>query len=49
MMTAFHLVLFVLQIMDQAVSLGAPIIGLNDSGGARIQVLLVTALLCYLT
>ena len=23
--------------MDKAVSVGAPIIGLNDSGGARIQ------------
>lgn len=28
---------FVLQIMDQAVLVGAPVIGLNDSGGARIQ------------
>jgi len=26
------------QIMDQAVMVGAPVIGLNDSGGARIQV-----------
>uniref|UniRef100_A0A8C0H386 Propionyl-CoA carboxylase beta chain, mitochondrial n=1 Tax=Chelonoidis abingdonii TaxID=106734 RepID=A0A8C0H386_CHEAB len=26
-----------LQIMDQAVMVGAPVIGLNDSGGARIQ------------
>ena len=25
------------QIMDKAAELGAPIIGLNDSGGARIQ------------
>lgn len=25
------------QIMDQAVTVGAPVIGLNDSGGARIQ------------
>ena len=23
--------------MDQAMSVGAPVIGLNDSGGARIQ------------
>ena len=23
--------------MDKAISVGAPIIGLNDSGGARIQ------------
>lgn len=23
--------------MDKAVSVGAPVIGLNDSGGARIQ------------
>ena len=27
----------VCKIMDQAVLVGAPIIGLNDSGGARIQ------------
>lgn len=27
----------VLQIMDQAMLVGAPVIGLNDSGGARIQ------------
>ncbi len=27
------------QIMDQAMNVGAPVIGLNDSGGARIQVL----------
>ncbi len=27
----------VCKIMDQAVSVGAPVIGLNDSGGARIQ------------
>lgn len=26
-----------LQIMDQAMLVGAPVIGLNDSGGARIQ------------
>ena len=26
------------KIMDQAVMVGAPLIGLNDSGGARIQV-----------
>ena len=26
-----------LQIMDQAMMVGAPVIGLNDSGGARIQ------------
>jgi acetyl-CoA carboxylase carboxyltransferase component len=25
--------------MDQAMLVGAPVIGLNDSGGARIQVL----------
>ena len=25
------------QIMDQAMMVGAPVIGLNDSGGARIQ------------
>ena len=25
------------QIMDQAMLVGAPVIGLNDSGGARIQ------------
>lgn len=25
------------KIMDQAVMVGAPVIGLNDSGGARIQ------------
>ena len=25
------------KIMDQAVLVGAPVIGLNDSGGARIQ------------
>jgi Acetyl-CoA carboxylase, carboxyltransferase component (subunits alpha and beta) len=27
----------VFQIMDQAMLTGAPIVGLNDSGGARIQ------------
>ena len=27
----------IVQVMDQAVKVGAPIIGLNDSGGARIQ------------
>ena len=26
-----------LKIMDQAMLVGAPVIGLNDSGGARIQ------------
>ena len=26
-----------IQIMDQAMLVGAPVIGLNDSGGARIQ------------
>ena len=26
-----------LQIMDKAMDVGAPVIGLNDSGGARIQ------------
>ena len=26
------------KVMDQAVLVGAPVIGLNDSGGARIQV-----------
>src|SRR5438045_9459989 len=26
------------KIMDQAINVGAPVIGLNDSGGARIQV-----------
>ncbi len=31
--------LFFSQIMDQAMNVGAPVIGLNDSGGARIQVL----------
>ena len=25
------------QVMDQAMLVGAPVIGLNDSGGARIQ------------
>jgi acetyl-CoA carboxylase carboxyltransferase component len=25
------------QIMDKAVAVGAPVIGINDSGGARIQ------------
>lgn len=25
------------QIMDEAMTVGAPVIGLNDSGGARIQ------------
>ena len=25
------------QVMDQAMMVGAPVIGLNDSGGARIQ------------
>lgn len=25
------------KIMDQALSVGAPVVGLNDSGGARIQ------------
>jgi len=25
------------QVMDQALMVGAPVIGLNDSGGARIQ------------
>lgn len=28
---------FCAQIMDQAMMVGAPVIGLNDSGGARIQ------------
>ena len=28
---------FCAQIMDQAMTVGAPVIGLNDSGGARIQ------------
>jgi acetyl-CoA carboxylase carboxyltransferase component len=31
-------VLYYLQVMDQALLVGAPVIGLNDSGGARIQV-----------
>lgn len=26
-----------MQVMDQAMKVGAPVIGLNDSGGARIQ------------
>jgi acetyl-CoA carboxylase carboxyltransferase component len=26
------------KVMDQALLVGAPVIGLNDSGGARIQV-----------
>lgn len=26
-----------LQVMDQAMAVGAPLIGINDSGGARIQ------------
>jgi len=25
------------KVMDQAMKMGAPVIGLNDSGGARIQ------------
>ena len=25
------------QVMDKAMDIGAPVIGLNDSGGARIQ------------
>ena len=25
------------KIMDQAMKMGAPVIGINDSGGARIQ------------
>ena len=25
------------QVMDQAMAVGAPLIGINDSGGARIQ------------
>lgn len=29
--------MFRAQIMDQAMTVGAPVIGLNDSGGARIQ------------
>lgn len=29
--------MFCAQIMDQAMTVGAPVIGLNDSGGARIQ------------
>lgn len=29
--------MFSIQIMDQAMTVGAPVIGLNDSGGARIQ------------
>lgn len=29
--------IFCAQIMDQAMTVGAPVIGLNDSGGARIQ------------
>lgn len=29
--------MFWVQIMDQAMTVGAPVIGLNDSGGARIQ------------
>ena len=29
------------KVMDQAVLVGAPVIGLNDSGGARIQVIVV--------
>jgi hypothetical protein len=29
--------MLVLKVMDQAMLVGAPVIGLNDSGGARIQ------------
>ena len=29
--------LFRIQVMDQALLVGAPLVGLNDSGGARIQ------------
>ena len=32
------------KVMDQAVLVGAPVIGLNDSGGARIQVKCITVL-----
>ena len=31
------LALKICKIMDQAMKMGAPVIGLNDSGGARIQ------------
>lgn len=33
----YHPDMFCAQIMDQALTVGAPVIGLNDSGGARIQ------------
>ena len=31
------MILSAIQIMDKAAEVGAPVIGLNDSGGARIQ------------
>ena len=42
LMFILHLTSYVIfksnpQIMDQAMMVGAPVIGLNDSGGARIQ------------
>ena len=33
----FNIFVTIVQIMDQAMLVGAPVIGLNDSGGARIQ------------
>ena len=35
--SAQALFLILSQIMDKAMDIGAPVIGLNDSGGARIQ------------
>lgn len=32
-----NFIILTCKVMDKAISLGAPIIGLNDSGGARIQ------------
>ena len=32
-----NLIILISKVMDKAIQVGAPIIGLNDSGGARIQ------------